>query len=410
MIFPLSITADDEGYEITAKELAVKLNMSVADVMAYLGEDLGEITGDFVLTITDKFLDIERDFVKVAARELNKPDLVDLWTKTKAKAEADLRQALDKAVNDNLTKTTYKSLNERYNASIVNALKPHEAIYEKAYERELIVFKPHNLSESDKVRITVNQGYKDSLGVMDRVILTGEEDVVKRLEGAITDVTTGNVSYSAGITEAMRDLAEEGITGHVYPSGRTISMSPYVRREIMNGMSTVCREINFERAGEWGSDLIQVTAHAGARPLCYPFQGRVYSLSGQHGKYMWLMDTSYGEPAGLFGINCRHWFFPFFEGLNTEYTDDEADPAAAVPGGPSNDEIYEATQVQRYNERMIRKWKLRQAGFEELDGGEAMADYAKAKVNGWQKRNRDFLKAMNSRKMDLRRDYLREKV
>jgi hypothetical protein len=410
MIHPLLISTDDEGYEITAEYLAKALDIPLSEVAAYLSQDLGDITGDFVLTVYDKFVDIEHDFVVTAAKELKKPDLIDLWTKDRAKAEADLRNALDNAVQKNINKTTYQTLNTKYNDSIVNVAQSHEAIYERAYEQELIVFKPNTLSESDMVKISVNQGYKDCWDVMDEVVLTGREDVVNRLERAVTDVASGNDSYTTAISSAMNDMADHGLTGHVYPSGQKISMPPYVRREIMNGMSKVCRTIGFERASEWGSDLIQTTAHAGARPLCYPYQGRVFSLSGEHKIYLPLAETSYGEPAGLFGINCRHWFFPFFEGLNQEYTEEERDPALAVEGGPPNDEIYEATQVQRYNERMIRKWKLKSGVNEIIDPDSYATAYSNSKVKYWQKRNRDFIKDMNQQKIDLRRDYLREKI
>jgi hypothetical protein len=409
MIHPLLISSEEE-YDINLEELAKELNVPAADVLAYLSEDLGEITGDFVLTAYDKFVDIERDFIEVAAKELKKPNLVDSWAKDKLKAEAELRAALDKAAKQNIDKTAYKTLNTKYNRSIVNTLQSHEVIYERAYKEDLILFKPHNLSESDMVKLSINQGYKDCWDVMDKVVLTGREDVVTRLEKAVTDISYAGDSYSGAIRRAMEDMTDMGITGHVYSSGNRISMAPYVRREIMNGITKVSRTISFERAQEWGSDLIQVTAHAGARPLCYPYQGRVFSVSGQHDKYMSLYDTSYGEPAGLFGINCRHWFFPFFEGLNTEYTEDEMDPASAVPGGPPNDQIYEATQIQRYNERQIRKWKLKEAGYQGLEPGSPEAVYAKKKVKVWQKRNREFIQEMNDMKMDLRRDYLREKV
>jgi hypothetical protein len=168
----------------------------------------------------------------------------------------------------------------------------------------------------------------------------------------------------------------------------------------------VTRELGFERAKDWGSDLIQVSAHAGARPGCFPFQGGVYSISGEHPKYQPLGETSYGEPAGLFGINCRHFFWPFFEGLNDEYSAEERDPARLL-GGPTNDEIYEATQRQRYNERQIRKWKLKRDGYQALN---LDASRAEAGVKRWQAVQRGHIKASQALNIDLRRDWLRERA
>ncbi len=59
-----------------------------------------------------------------------------------------------------------------------------------------------------------------------------------------------------------------------------------------------------------------------------------------------MSETSYGEPDGLFGINCGHQQYPFMPGLSlkTYYPYDEAE----------NAERYEETQRQRALERKIR--------------------------------------------------------
>ncbi len=104
------------------------------------------------------------------------------------------------------------------------------------------------------------------------------------------------------------------------------------------------------RAEEWGSDLVEVTSHMGARPSHAKWQGRIYSLSGNSKKYKPFVETTgYGEVTGLKGANCNHDFYPFFEGLNTKkyYHYDEKE----------NKQVYEARQKQRKIERDIRKEK-----------------------------------------------------
>ena len=110
----------------------------------------------------------------------------------------------------------------------------------------------------------------------------------------------------------------------------------------------------------------------GARPRCAPFQGRIYSRDGTSGKttdgagreieYIPLTQTSYGEPAGLFGINCGHQQYPFIPGVNVQryFPYDEE----------KNAEVYKETQKQRAMERQIRAQKrecmmLQEAGDEE---------------------------------------------
>jgi hypothetical protein len=65
------------------------------------------------------------------------------------------------------------------------------------------------------------------------------------------------------------------------------------------------------RMDDYGVSVFQVSAHAGARPLCYPYQGKFYSWDNTTGeiitggnkvvRYEALNRTTYGQPAGLFG-------------------------------------------------------------------------------------------------------------
>jgi hypothetical protein len=76
-------------------------------------------------------------------------------------------------------------------------------------------------------------------------------------------------------------------------------------------MFNTARAAVWERSEQYGNDLYQVSSHAGARPLCYPWQGKVIARAGPHGSTIDLdgnvievyaqSETSYGQPAGLFG-------------------------------------------------------------------------------------------------------------
>ena len=56
------------------------------------------------------------------------------------------------------------------------------------------------------------------------------------------------------------------------------------------------------------------------------YQGRIFSRNGTAGtttdlegnriSYISLSQTSYGEPDGLFGINCGHQQYPFIPGVS----------------------------------------------------------------------------------------------
>ena len=152
-------------------------------------------------------------------------------------------------------------------------------------------------------------------------------------------------------------------------------------------------------------DLVETTAHPGARPDHAVWQGRVFSVSGRSEKYdNFYSATGYGEGWGLCGWNCRHSFFPFIEELS-----DRAYPAdklreynnKEVEYNGQKMSLYEATQQQRYIERQIRMWKREASA---MDAAGLDSGYAYQKIRQWQAAQRDFIGQTG-----LRRDYFRER-
>lgn len=134
-----------------------------------------------------------------------------------------------------------------------------------------------------------------------------------------------------------------------------------VRRAVLTGISQVTGKISEHNAAELETDIVEVTAHAGARPDHAEWQGGWYSLSGKSKKYRSLAEaTGYGRVDGLKGANCRHDFFPVIEGVDVPlYTKEELaniDPPPFEYNGKRYT-YYEATQKQRAMERAIRKTK-----------------------------------------------------
>ena len=53
--------------------------------------------------------------------------------------------------------------------------------------------------------------------------------------------------------------------------------------DIRTTLFNTSRAAIWERNQQYGNDLYQVSTHNGARPLCYPWQGKVISTSGRTG-------------------------------------------------------------------------------------------------------------------------------
>ena len=93
-------------------------------------------------------------------------------------------------------------------------------------------------------------------------------------------------------------------------------------------------------------------------------------------------STSYGEPAGLLGINCGHFIYPFIPGYSVKRNEPTQDKEA-------NDRLYEQRQQQRQMERTLRAYK-RSAAMLEAAGQADAAEGDRKKAAQVSRQIRDF--------------------
>lgn len=173
------------------------------------------------------------------------------------------------------------------------------------------------------------------------------------------EVVTGVSSWNTATAHAINRLQKNGITGFIDHAGHRWSAEAYVAMDIRTTMYNTGRAAVWETNENFGNDLYQVSYHNGARPLCYPWQSKVISstddarvvadLDGYEVQVYAQSETSYGEPAGLFGINCKHYPTPFIPGVSI--IRDGGQPEE------ENAKTYEESQQQRGLERKIREEK-----------------------------------------------------
>lgn len=173
-------------------------------------------------------------------------------------------------------------------------------------------------------------------------------------------VVTGVESRQQALKTTIRKFNEQGITGFVDKRGRNWTPEAYVNMCMRNTAKNVAEEVQTARCLDHGVTMIQISSHAGARPKCAKDQGKVYDLNNKSGittdangreiRYYPWNSSSYGEPDGILGINCRHHKFPFRPGVSLQSYFPTEDMDA-------NDKLYKQTQVQRALERDIRKQK-----------------------------------------------------
>lgn len=169
------------------------------------------------------------------------------------------------------------------------------------------------------------------------------------------------MDYQTAVRRATKEITASGLQFVDYASGVRNHVDVAVRRALLTGVSQMTGEISLHNAGELDTDVVEVSAHAGARPDHAEWQGRWYSLTGKDKRYPLLADvTGYGSVEGLKGANCRHDFYPVIPDVSVPaYTDEQLkniDPEPVEIDGKTYT-LYEAQQKQRAYERAIRKTK-----------------------------------------------------
>ena len=221
-----------------------------------------------------------------------------------------------------------------------------------------------------------------------------EQIYVDAVYKATAKTLAGQITLRQAIGETVAGWS--GIPAIVDKAGREWTVEAYAQTVVRSNIRQVATETTLAQMENLNLDLVEVSAHIGARPGCAPYQGRVYSLRGETPGYDRLSDTSYGEPDGLFGINCGHQMYPYSEG--------ERQTFKPYPTR-ENENVYEESQKQRYLERQIRDAKRRLDNVKASNGGEAVQNKAQALLSARQQRMRDFID-----ETDRTRRYDREKV
>lgn len=258
------------------------------------------------------------------------------------------------------------------------------------------VLQEYSQQAADQLNLVNTTMLRSSLDQYARMVqLTAEierqaEKTQEILNEAVGSVAIGTETRTQALNRAIRRISEEGLAGFYDKAGRSWSPEAYVNMDIRTTVHNVAIQSVKNRMEDYNTQVFQVSAHAGARPLCYPFQGKLYSWNntageietgnGRRMRYEPLNSTSYGEPAGLFGINCGHFPIPVIPGVTIPHAQDFVQPKE------ENDRQYAESQQQRALERKIRAAKRA------LEMGDSSPD-AKERVKAAQEEMRQFIKA-----------------
>ncbi len=305
--------------------------------------------------------ELQDDIIKDICRRITKANYLTPtaeWQLYKANqlrlSSADINRRIAKQL-----KMRERTVKELYTEAVKTAIHEDAEIYRYAIaEKKLDESYGEKLSSytrSVAFNDVFKRGLKNTNGLMrnltNSMAAVSNRQLSDALDLAYLKVASGAFTPAQAIFEAVQKLGADGIKTVKYDSGHTDQVDVAVRRAVLTGINKTCCDMQLDLAKEMDCELVEVTSHLGARPSHAEWQGQIYSLKKGHPKYPYFYDaTGYGTGDGLGGWNCRHSFFPYFEGISE---------AANAPdfSKAENLEEYNNSQQQRAYERSIRKSK-----------------------------------------------------
>lgn len=181
---------------------------------------------------------------------------------------------LEKLLNDVVERNQkyYTSMVDLAHVTAPERLVDHEDVY-AIYEQTKGTYR--NITQS--MGFLVRQGRH-------KVMLPPAKAYQWALDRAELQIMSGAISYNQAIASAIRELADSGIKTVDYESGYRLGIDSAVRMCVMTGVNQINQKYREQSMDYLETDLVEVTAHLGARNTDGPmgwenhskWQGKVY--------------------------------------------------------------------------------------------------------------------------------------
>lgn len=314
------------------------------------------------------------------------------FRKAVAKNTLEYKREVRKIIND-ITRAAYKANEEIVagagNMSWANDLsvwkEAGKELTDNSYLKELM--DAFTAQTNGKLKnMTQTTGFKTMSGY------EGIENAYrKELDKAVIKICSGTFSQDKVVRDVVHDLAQSGLRSIDFASGYSMQLDTAARLAVRTGCHQLAGKIQDENIKQTCENLVYVSKHWGARNTGTghanheQWQGRVYFIKegkdySEEAKRIgqdYITDlwraTGYSvdgahesDPTGLYGYNCRHKHYVWFEGASSFPKNHyEKEPAPVTIDGKTYD-YYAMTQKMRAMERNIRALKREKEAEEAL--------------------------------------------
>ena len=312
------------------------------------------------------------------------------FRKAVAKNTLEYKREVRKIIND-ITRAAYKANEEIVagagNMSWANDLsvwkEAGKELTDNSYLKELMdAFTAQTNGELKNM--TQTTGFKTMSGY------EGIENAYRReLDKAVIKICSGTFSQDKVVRDVVHDLAQSGLRSIDFASGYSMQLDTAARLAIRTGCHQLAGKIQDENIKQTGENLVYVSKHWGARNkgtghanheqwhgrVYFIKEGKDYSEEAKRIGQDYITDlwraTGYSvdgahesDPTGLYGYNCRHRHYVWFEGASS-LPKEQAEPKPVTIDGKTYD-YYAMTQKMRAMERNIRALKREKEAEEAL--------------------------------------------
>lgn len=245
-----------------------------------------------------------------------------------------------------------------------------ENLIKEAYVKSVIYvnrklnIKMKSTKEADILK-ELSKTHRKTINVFIRNKLNDLSDVNYFIGRQIKDIIQEAVDEAVGLKLAtnetlvecqkniLKKFSEQGITAIKTKNNRYIRMDAYANMVARSTTREVTNTATILQVQELGYDLVKISEHPGACPICQKYQGRVYSISGKDLRFPKL-DIAFSSGYANIHPNCRHTLEPYIPEFNDVNKD------IINSNRPFTEPDMNDRQVQTYYQIQREKAKLRQ--------------------------------------------------
>lgn len=300
---------------------------------------------------------------------------------------------------EEMLKKAYETGEMDQEAAILEAIKKGSKIYN--YDGAKSIRSQFFKINERKLNALIESVTKDMEKAEYATLRAADDGYRKIIYNSQVYLNSGVGTLSQAVDMASRDFLSRGITCIEYSNGARVSIDAYARMALRTAQTRAYLQGESGKRDEWGINTVIVNRRGVACPKCLRYVGKVFyddvwgsTPVPSPAKYPKLSEAIAG---GLYHPNCKDIHTTYFEDIS-----DPPKPMTKKEEAEAN-RVYSLEQRQRYNERMIRKYKRLSMG---CVSAENVVKY-KEKLEYWQNEQREFIKKNSD---VLKRRYELEKV